>query len=104
MAGPTAMRREDLAWDVSEPVRARDPLPPRRWKDAETDCDDARDQPEDRCDAHPAPAGETRVHSRAQAVAVAFQLGLVEPDVQAHGLVEPELDQHVFFIAAVPVN
>ncbi|MEX2612688.1 MAG: response regulator transcription factor [Gaiellaceae bacterium] len=27
------------------------------------------------------------VHSRAQAVAIAFQLGLVEPDVQAHSLI-----------------
>ena len=36
------------------------------------------------------------VHSRAQAVAIAFQLGLVEPDVRAHALVEPDVRAHVF--------
>jgi two-component system nitrate/nitrite response regulator NarL len=32
--------------------------------------------------------GKLGAHSRAQAVALAFQLGLVEPDVRAHGLIE----------------
>ena len=32
--------------------------------------------------------GKLGAHSRAQAVALAFQLGLVDPDVRAHGLVE----------------
>ena len=42
------------------------------------------------------------VHSRAQAVALAFQSGLVEPDVEAHALVEPVPDQHVFLKAPAP--
>jgi len=32
--------------------------------------------------------GKLGAHSRAQAVALAFQLGLVDPDVRAHGLIE----------------
>ena len=40
------------------------------------------------------------VHSRAQAVAIAFQLGLVEPEVRAHRLIEPTLDRAVFFAEA----
>jgi DNA-binding NarL/FixJ family response regulator len=32
--------------------------------------------------------GKLGAHSRAQAVALAFQLGLVDPDVGAHGLIE----------------
>ena len=69
-----------------QPTRARDPEPPRRWPTQGQIATELVISPKTVATHIQHILSKLGVHTRAQAVALAFRRGLVDPDVRAHAL------------------